>query len=121
MNNEPPTVGELREHLVEKATADAAFREQLVADPKAAIKDELGLAIPDGFTVKVHEEQPDTSHLVLPPSAALSETEMEQAAGGTVYKRHNGGWVRVDNDLTFWDDHSTDRTTGPHGLAIYQD
>lgn len=91
MNKEPRTLGEMREHLTAKAITDPAFREQLVADPKAAIKEELGLAIPDGFTIKVHEEQPETSQLVLPPSAALGEAEMEQAAGGTVYQRHTGG------------------------------
>lgn len=121
MSNEPQTVGELREHLIEKAATDLTFREQLIADPNAAIKDALGITIPDGFTVKVHEEQPETSHLVLPPSAKLGEVELEQAAGGRVYKRSNNRWVRVDNDLTFWDDHSIEREEGPEGMAIYQD
>ena len=110
MSNDIQTVGELREHLMDKATTDLAFREQLIADPKAAIKDELGLAIPAGFTVKVHEDQPDTSHLVLPPAAMLGEEELEEAAGGSVYRWSNranngrGGYVRVDEAATFWDD-----------------
>ena len=121
MDNDSRTLGELREHLTKKASTDAAFRAQLVADPRAAIKDELGIAIPDGFTIKVHEEQADTSHLVLPPSAALDEAEL-QVAGGRVYRQSPGGkWVRADNDLTFWDDHSIDRTQGEHGWAIYED
>ena len=45
-------------------------------------EEEPGLTIPAGFTLKVHEDGPDTSHLVLPPIAALDESDLEQAAGG---------------------------------------
>lgn len=82
MSAETRTVSELREHLVERATGDEAFRARLLADPKAAIRDELGLEIPDGFTIEVHEEVEDTSHLVLPLSAVLGEPELGRAAGG---------------------------------------
>ena len=115
MGKDVQTVGELREHLMDKATTDTDFRAQLIADPKAAIKDELGLAIPDGFTVKVHEDQPDTSHLVLPPSATLGEEDLEQAAGGAIYRWSNrrnsgrGGYVRVDEEATFWDEFGPDQ------------
>ena len=96
--------GELRHHLIDKATTDDAFRAQLIADPKAVIKDELGIAVPDGFTVKVHEEKPDTSHLVLPPPAELNVSELEQAAGGAVtWSRENNSWVEMDDFWTFWD------------------
>ena len=107
MSKELPTADELREHLVDKATTDEAFRAQLIADPKAAIKEELGLALPPEFTVKVHEEQADTSHMVLPPPAALGEEDLERAAGGSTYQwsdRHGGRWVRTDALATFWDD-----------------
>ena len=67
MSPETGTMSELREHLVEKATGDEAFRVRLLSDPKAAIRDELDLAIPAGFTIKVYEDAADTSHLVLPP------------------------------------------------------
>ena len=108
MDSESRTLGELREQLTKKANSDPAFRERLIADPRAAIKDELGLAVPGGFTVKVHEDQPDTSHLVLPLTAELGEGDLEQAVGGKIYARSSrvpGGWMRIDNDLTFWDDH----------------
>ena len=106
MSSDPKTVSELRERLLDKATTDDGFRAKLIDDPKAAIKNELGLAIPDGFTVKVHEEGPDTSHLVLPPSAALGEPDLEQAAGAAIYRRdpYRGDWVRQDEAITFWDD-----------------
>ena len=82
-NTEMMAVGAMRERLIEKATADETFRARLLADPKNAVQDELGVQVPDGFTIKVHEEAADTSHLVLPPSTQLDEAALEQAAGGS--------------------------------------
>ena len=90
------TMSELREQVVERATMDEEFRARLLAGPKAAIEEELGVKIPDGFTVEVHEDVEDTSHLVLPPPAALGESELGQVAGG----RGSGN----DEAITFWDD-----------------
>ena len=84
MDSETRSVAELRERLVTKATTDEAFRARLLADPNAAIEKELGLAIPPGFKVKVHEDLENTSHLVLPPAACLAEAELAQASGGAV-------------------------------------
>ena len=81
-NTETMAVGEMRERLIEKAIADETFRARLLADPKNAVQDELGVQVPDGFTIEVHEEAADTSHLVLPPSTQLDEAELNQAAGG---------------------------------------
>ena len=83
MPSEARTMSELRERLIEKADVDEAFRARLLSDPKAAVREELGLTIPAGFTLKVHEDVQDTSHLVLPPLARLDESALEQAAGGT--------------------------------------
>ena len=82
MSSETRTIGELRQHLVEKATGDEAFRAWLLSDPKAAIQDELDLAVPAGFTIKVYEDAADTSHLVLPPVSRLEEADLEHVAGG---------------------------------------
>ena len=118
MSKDVQTVGELREHLMDKATTDMDFRAQLIADPKAAIKNELGLEIPAGFTVNVHEDQPDTSHLVLPPAATLGEEDMELAAGGARYlwSDRSGDFVRTDNLATFWDD--ANPTYYKHGVEV---
>ena len=35
---------EIRDHILGKATDDAEFRARLVADPKAALNDELGVS-----------------------------------------------------------------------------
>ena len=88
------TVGELRNHLIEKATADEEFRARLLSDPKAAVEEELGLTIPAGFNIVVHENvAADTTHLVLPPSAKLGEASLQQAEGG-------GGKLAGESD---WD------------------
>ena len=82
MSTQTVTASELRTRLVDKAEADEAFRARLLADPKAAVEDELGLAMPAGFTIKVHEERADTGHLILPPAAYLTDSELAQATGG---------------------------------------
>ena len=87
MSTETVTAGELRVRLIEKAAADEGFRARLLADPKAVVEDELGLSIPAGFTIKVHEERADTGHLILPPAAYLTDDDLEQAAGGVTCRR----------------------------------
>ena len=78
---------ELQGQLIERATRDQAFREELVRDPKVVIQRELGLEIPESVDIRVVEETPTTSYLVLPPAQAasgqqLSDRELEGVAGG---------------------------------------
>ena len=94
------TPNEMRERLVARATEDEAFRARLLSDPKAAVDEELGLRIPAGFTVEVHEESEDTSHLVLPPFSNLDEAELGQAAGGY----YSGQAEHSDASILNWDD-----------------
>ena len=86
------TISEMRTSLMQKAADDDAFRAQLIADPKAAVEDALGVEIPGGFNLHVHEEDASTSHLVLPPTADLSEADMATAAGA-------GLWDTAREDL----------------------
>ena len=81
-NTRTMTVRAMRERLVAKAVEDETFRARLLADPKEAAQDELGVQAPEGFTLKVHEETAKTSHLVLPPPSKLDEAALAQAAGG---------------------------------------
>lgn len=76
------TMSEMKAHILAKAAADEDFRACLLDDPKAVISAELGVSIPDGFTVQVHEDDATTAHFVLPPSDHLTEAELAQAAGG---------------------------------------
>ena len=75
------TANEMRARVVEMASADEDFRAQLMADPKAALRDVLGVSIPESFRVEVHEEGADVAHLVVPPGSGLSEAELQQARG----------------------------------------
>ena len=82
------TATEMKDRILSKAEEDGDFRARLIADPKAAISAEIGAAIPDGFDVAVHEDSATTAHLVLPPSPALTDAELEAVAGG----HHTGLW-----------------------------
>ena len=81
------TVSEMRAHIMTRAAEDDEFRTQLLADPKAAISAELGVFIPDKFTIQVHEDTATAAHLVLPSPDRLSGKELEEAVGGVdVYR-----------------------------------
>lgn len=76
------TVGQLREEIMGKSLTDPAFRQRLLDDPVAALREDIGVNLPDGFKVHVHEEvSADQAHIVIPP-ANLSAEEMAQAAAG---------------------------------------
>ena len=77
------SANDMRRKISDKAGTDDDFRARLLDDPKGAIGDELGVTLPAGFKVEVHEEAANVAHLVLPPSSRLSEADMRQAAGGT--------------------------------------
>ncbi len=90
MNENMATIGEMRDRVISKATVDGEFRTRLIADPKAVIKAEIGVDVPSGFTIEVHEDTADTSHLILPPSANLGEADLEQVAGGWSWSEGSG-------------------------------
>lgn len=76
------TIDELRDRLVDRAARDEGFRARLLADPNPAVESELGLRIPEGFSVVVHEENDSTGHIVLPPSSQLDDADLEQVTAG---------------------------------------
>ena len=75
------TATELKTKILSKAAEDGDFRTRLLTDPRAAISAELGMTIPEGFDVAVHEDSGTTAHLVLPPSPKLTEAELAAVAG----------------------------------------
>ena len=79
------TATEMKTKILSKAAEDGEFRTRLLTDPKATISAETGVTIPEGFNVAVHEDSATTAHLVLPPSAQLTEAEMELVAGGDYF------------------------------------
>ena len=78
------TVVEMKDHVMVKAAEDDEFRSRLIENPNAAISSEIGVDIPDEYNIVVHEDSATTTHLVLPPSANLTEEELEKAAGGMI-------------------------------------
>ncbi len=73
---------ELLAQAVARASADAAFRRRLLADPRRALEDELSrrtgrqLRVPPGVEVVVLEDAPDRLHLVVPAVAPMAEGEL---------------------------------------------
>jgi len=73
----------ITEQIIKKAWMDAAFRSQLLRDPKSAIEEVFGVNIPAGIRINVVEETPDTVYLVLPVNPAEKSTLMLTDSVGT--------------------------------------
>lgn len=72
--------------IVSTAMTDAGFRAQLLKDPKRAIES-LGVHLPAGVSVQVHENSASVVHIVLPGpeipiGQGLSDRELDAVAGG---------------------------------------
>ena len=77
------TSSQIQQQLLAKAEEDAAFRAQLLENPKAAIKDATGLMVPDGINIRVLEDNATDFYLVLPPEGRnLSDGEIGGVVGG---------------------------------------
>jgi hypothetical protein len=73
--------------VIERATRDPQFRQELLQNPKETLERELGVRLPAGIEIRVVEETPSTLYLILPPQPMqagqeLSDQELEQVAGG---------------------------------------
>ena len=79
---------ELERRLIERSLQDESFRQRLLADPHAALEEELGARLPDNIEIRAVEETADTIYLVLPSASPageggeLSDLELEAVAGG---------------------------------------
>ncbi|MEC0332361.1 NHLP leader peptide family RiPP precursor [Paenibacillus macerans] len=60
----------LQSQVIEKAWQDPSFKAKLLADPKAAIQEALGVILPDHIKIKTVEESSDEFYVVLPPNPA---------------------------------------------------
>src|SRR4051794_40125031 len=65
----------LKIQIIQKAWEDAEFKKQLLANPKAAIKDAFGLEIPDSYEIEALEETSNKLYLVIPENPTSLKDE----------------------------------------------
>ena len=77
--------------VIQKAMEDSDFRAKLLEDPKAALAEVGGKAVPDSINVNIIEEEPNTITIVVPPTptessenAELSDDALDNVSGGGV-------------------------------------
>ena len=96
------TATDILEQLLSRAGEDPAFRQRLLAEPEATLKEEYGFAVPNGMRLKVIEDSKTTAHLVLPPNPQLTMDEMRAVSGGIGAVDNRAGTSSTDTD---WQNH----------------
>jgi hypothetical protein len=61
-----PERADLEGRIVSRALRDPGFRARLVATPREAVAEELGIDLPERLEIVVVEERPDRIAIVLP-------------------------------------------------------
>lgn len=56
----------LKIQVIKKAWTDPEFKKSLLSDPKKALQENFGLAVPEGIELKVVEETPSLYYLTIP-------------------------------------------------------
>ncbi|MWC27844.1 NHLP leader peptide family RiPP precursor [Paenibacillus sp. MMS18-CY102] len=56
----------LKQQLIQKAWEDEAFKQLLLSDPNAALKDAFGIDVPANLKLKALEETDNELYLVIP-------------------------------------------------------
>lgn len=75
---------QLRDQIIQKSWEDAEFKKKLITNPKAAVKEALGIDIPDTIELNVLEESDNKFYLVLPQSpVVMANTKDSDAAAWT--------------------------------------
>jgi hypothetical protein len=59
--------------IIRRAWRDVEFKQQLLADPRAVLERELGVTLPAGVRIHIHEQTPEDLHLILPPQPEQAE------------------------------------------------
>jgi hypothetical protein len=98
---------DLEIHLIARSFEDEAFRQELLANPKAVIERELGTKLPEGIEINVLEETETTLYMMLPsnPYEGLAESELKAILGLTL--EDVADWVLEQNRNVFLEDKSS--------------
>lgn len=59
---------ELQQKILEKAMKDEAFKKELMANPKEALKKEFNIEVPQDIDIKVLEETEKQVYITIPSS-----------------------------------------------------
>ena len=86
MTSDAADPGPLSTRVAERAAADPAFRAYLITDARAAISSVLGVEIPEGVEITVHESTPTHVHLAVPPYEPASDDDLGAISGGSSWK-----------------------------------
>jgi hypothetical protein len=78
----PTPRAELEAQIVLRARNDRRFRQRLFDEPRQAVADVLGCALPDRLAVRVVEERPDSLCVVVPVDLSGMSTGAAIAATG---------------------------------------
>lgn len=57
----------LKHQVIERAWKDPSFKQLLMKDPKTALREALGIELPESFKLRTVEEREDEFFLVIPP------------------------------------------------------
>jgi hypothetical protein len=76
---------DLEIHLITRALKDEGFKQELLANPKAVVENELGAKLPEELEINVLEETENTLYMVLPcnPYEEMTGEELKAALGMT--------------------------------------
>jgi len=74
--------------ILDRASTNRHFREDLLREPKSAIYNDFGVQIPAGYRIRFVERDPNLDALVVLPDFnrdgdELSDDDLECVAGGT--------------------------------------
>ena len=72
----------VREYISGRAARDETFRKALVADAFGTVEAEIGVKMPSGLKLVVHEESNEELHLVLPAPMELTAQQLQTISGG---------------------------------------
>ncbi|MBU0942918.1 MAG: NHLP leader peptide family RiPP precursor [Proteobacteria bacterium] len=73
------------EQIIAKAWSDDVYKEKLLSEPAATLRGE-GIELPAGVELKIVENTPQVTYMVLPLKASkdeLSDEALDKIAGGT--------------------------------------